>query len=183
VQNLPTDEIRRRFEKSRDFNEIFDAFEAAIRQRIEDIGLYRTLFWNSTLSLEEICMFGEHLAKELPSLAYDAYMWLAYIFEVTRSMDDNFALAIEYYKKAAEVHPGEIDPYLEGADCYNPDLNIPPAAVLIEFLKRGAESVPEPKPLYQRLSILYELTGNDEMSQFYRRKSGAQPQQPGDPAP
>lgn len=183
VEQLSIEEIRRRFEKSRDFNEIFDAFEQAIRRPIDDIELYRTLFWNHTLSLEEICMFGEQLAKELPSLAYDSYMWLANVFEVTRSLDDNFALAIEYYRKAASVRPAEIDPYLDGADCYNPDLNIPSLAVLIEFLKQGTEKVPNPKPLFQRLSIFFELSGNDEMSQFYRRKSGMVPPGQDHPAP
>ncbi|CUS99476.1 hypothetical protein JGI22_00447 [Candidatus Kryptobacter tengchongensis] len=43
-KNLPYEEIRRRFAESKDFNEIFDAVEEAIRQRIEDIELYRLLF-------------------------------------------------------------------------------------------------------------------------------------------
>ncbi|CUT05404.1 hypothetical protein JGI23_01953, partial [Candidatus Chrysopegis kryptomonas] len=48
-KNLPYEEIRRRFLESEDFNEIFDAVEEAIKQKIEDIELYRLLFWNNSL--------------------------------------------------------------------------------------------------------------------------------------
>jgi hypothetical protein len=79
-KNLSYEEIRNRFINSEDFNEIFDAVEEAIRQRIEDIELYRLLFWNNSLSAEAIAMFGEKIANEFPSIAYDVYMWLASVF-------------------------------------------------------------------------------------------------------
>lgn len=167
---LSLEEIRKRFETSKEFNEIFDAFEQAIAQRFEDIELFRQLFWNHTLTPDELCLFGEKLGREFPSLAYDAYMWLANVFEVTYAMYDNYELALEYYKKASSVRPNEPDPYLDAADCYESDLNIPPIAQLIEFLKRGSMSVAAPKPIYQRLTLLYELSGNDEMLKYYRQK-------------
>src|ERR1041385_1869190 len=168
---LTVEEIRKRFELSNEFNEIFDAFEEAIGQGLKDIELYRQLFWNHTLSPDELCLFGEKLAKEFPELAYDTYMWLASVFEVTYSMVDNYELAITYYQKAAASKPGETAPYLDAADCYEPDLNIPPITVLIAFLKQGAEHVLNPKTIYQRLAHLFEMNGNDEMSAFYRRKA------------
>ena len=175
MSDLNHEEIRKRFEQSNSFNDIFEAFEQAMQKRIDDIGLYRSLFWNHTLTLEEICMFGEHLAEQIPAVAYDSYMWLANVFAITQSANDNFALAVKYYQKAASSRPAETSPYLDAADCYNHDLNIPSMDVLIEFLKKGSEIVPAPKPLFQRLSIFFELKGNDEMSQFYRRKAGTEP--------
>jgi len=130
------EDLRLKFSKSTDFNEIFDAFEDALEQRLQDVELYRLLFWNHALTPDELCLFGEKLAREFPNIAYDVYMWLASVFEVTYSSYDNYDLCIEYYKKAAHVKPGEIDPYLDACDCYEPDLKIPPIDILIEFVKR-----------------------------------------------
>jgi tetratricopeptide (TPR) repeat protein len=186
MQKLTVEEIRKRFEQSKEFNEIFDAFEQAIGQGLKDIELYRQLFWNHTLTPDELCLFGEKLAKEFPDLAYDVYMWLASVFEVTYSMYDNYELALQYFRKASAARPSEPDPYLDAADCHEPDLNIPPVTSLIDFLKQGTGAVTVPKPLYQKLARLYEQIGNDEMYFFYRKKaegSGPQPgPQPGPPA-
>ncbi|MCI0706567.1 MAG: hypothetical protein L0Y80_03660 [Ignavibacteriae bacterium] len=162
------EEIRYTFANSADFNELFDAFEEALQQNIQDVELYRLLFWNHSLGPDELCLFGEKLAKEFPAIAYDVYMWLASVFEVTYSSYDNFELAIKYYRRAAGAKPTEIDPYLDACDCYDPDLNIPPADVLIDFLKSGIESVANKKKLLMRLSQLYQLIGDQEQSDYYR---------------
>jgi tetratricopeptide (TPR) repeat protein len=171
MPNFSQEEIRRRFSTSTDFNEIFDAFEDAVVQRIDDVELYRLLFWNNSLTPEELCLFGEKLSQEFPQISYDVYMWLANVFELTYSMYDNYELAVEYYKKAASIKPSEPDPYLDAADCYEPDLNIPPVDVLIDFLKEGSEHVGNPKTVFQRLAYLYQLSGDFEMSEYYRRKA------------
>lgn len=185
MSKLSVDEIRKRFESSNEFNEIFDAFQQAIHQRIDDIELYRQLFWNHSLTPDELCLFGEKLARDFQSLAYDTYMWLANVFEVTYSMFDNYKLALEYYAKAAAVRPSELAPYLDAADCYEPDLNIPPIDSLLEFLRLGEELVHAPKAIYQRLAYLYSIVGDHEQSEKYRRKadegllsSGEQPPAP-----
>ena len=74
MSNLSIEEIKKRFELSKEFNEIFDAFEDAITQRIEDMEVYKLLFWNPTLTPDELCLFGEKLAQDFPSLAYDTFM-------------------------------------------------------------------------------------------------------------
>lgn len=162
------DEIRFTFANSTDFNEIFDAFEEALAQKIQDVELYRLLFWNNSLAPDELCLFGEKLAKEFPDISYDTFMWLASVFEVTYSSYDNFELAIKYYRKAAQARLTEADPYLDAADCYDPDLNIPPIDVLIDFLKEGVKQVTNKKTLLQRLSYLFQLIGDQEQSDFYR---------------
>jgi tetratricopeptide (TPR) repeat protein len=176
MSKLTVEEIRKRFELSREFNEIFDAFEQALEQRLDDMEMYERLFWNHTLTPDELCLFGEKLAKEFPPLAYDTYMWLAEVFEVTYSMFDNYELALTYFIKAAQVNPTGLAPYLKAASCYEPDLNIPPVDQLIEFIKKGAEHVVQAKVLYEKLIHFYDIVGNDEMRSFYRRKAeGEQP--------
>jgi tetratricopeptide (TPR) repeat protein len=162
------DEIRFKFANSTDFNELFDAFEDALTQRLQDVELYRLLFWNHSLGPDELCLFGEKLAKEFPALAYDVYMWLASVFEVTYSSYDNFELAMKYYRKAAAANPSHVDPYLDACDCYDPDLNIPPADLLVEFLKQGLGTVSNKKALLLRLAHLFQLMGDQEQSDYYR---------------
>jgi tetratricopeptide (TPR) repeat protein len=165
------EELREKFSKSTDFNEVFDAFEDALEQQLEDVELYRLLFWNHALTPDELCLFGEKLAREFRSIAYDVYMWLASVFEVTYSSYDNYDLCIEYYRKAAHVKPTEPDPYLDACDCYEPDLNIPSIDVLIDFVKSGLEHVKNQKSLYSRLSYLYQLAGDNDLSEYYRQKA------------
>ena len=185
MSRLPIEEIRRRFESAKEFNEIFDAFGQALEQQIDDIELYRLLFWNPTLTPDELCLFSEKLAREFPHVAYDAYMWLASVFAVTYSMFDNYELALAYYQKAAAARPSAPDPYLDAADCHEPDLNIPPLSQLISFLKAGIRHVPEPLALYVKLAHLYELDGNDEMNKYFRMKAneGHQPSSPEESPP
>lgn len=171
MRTYTVEEIRRCFSTSSDFNEIFDAFQSALTQHIKDVEPYRLLFWNHSLTPDEVRLFGEKLATEFPDLAYDVYLWLASIFEVTYSSSDNYELALHYYKKAAFAKPDEPDPYLDACDCYEPDLNIPPLSSLIEFVKHGVVRVRNPRSLYKRLSHLYELAGDIEQSETYRRKS------------
>ncbi len=171
MSKLTIDEIRKRFDSSKEFNEIFDAFEQALEQRIDDIEVYKLLFWNNSLKAEELCLFGEKLAKEFTHISYDAYMWLANVFEVTHSVYDNYELALRYYRKAADAKPDVPEPYLDAADCYEHDLKIPPLHSLIDFLKQGAGTVTQPRELHKRLSNLYELAGNDEMCKYFKRKA------------
>jgi len=168
MRTFSVEEIRRCFSSSTDFNEIFDVFQSAIAQNMKDVEPYRLLFWNHSLTPDEIRLFGEKLAAVFPDLAYDVYLWLASIFEVTYSANDNYELAVQYYQKAALARPAEPDPYLDACDCYDPDLNIPPISVLIEFLKRGAEKVPNPANLHRRLAQLYQIAGDDTLSEYYR---------------
>jgi len=105
---MTLDEIKRRFEFSTDFNEIFDAFEVALALKVRDLDLYRLLFMNPSLSPDELCLFGEKLAREVEGIAFEIYGWLARVFEATHSMLDNYELTFEYYRKAAAVRPEEV---------------------------------------------------------------------------
>lgn len=165
------DDIRKTFSSSTDFNEIFDVFQSALTQKIKDVELYRLLFWNQSLTADEIRLFGEKLAAEFHDLAFDVYLWLASVFEVTTAANDNYELALQYYQKASAIRPSEPDPYLDACDCYDPDLNIPPLGVLVEFIRRGLEHVENPAQLYKRMASLFELAGDVEQSEHYRRKA------------
>lgn len=180
MQAPTPEDIRRCFATSTDFNEIFDVFQSALAQKIRDLELYRQLFWNHSLTNDEIRLFGEKLAGEFTDLAYDVFLWMASVFEVTST--DNFELALHYYQKAAAARPEESDPYLDACDCYDPDLNIPPIDQLIDFLKRGTATAAHPGALYRRLAYLYGLAGDVEQSDLYRRRAEETAPDPGEPA-
>jgi hypothetical protein len=163
------DDIRTIFATSDDFNQIFEAFEDAVSQKLSDVDLYRRLFWNSALSPDEVCLFGEKLAHEFESLAYDVFMWMASVFEVTYSSYDNFELAMRYFRKAAAASPGEVTPYIEASECYEPDINIPPIDQLLAFLRSGIPKVEEKRPLLEQIAYLYEMTGDEDQGRYYRR--------------
>jgi hypothetical protein len=168
---LSRTEIRHIFNESKNFNELFDAFSDALHQGIDDVELYRILFWNDSLGSDELILFGEKLARQYRHLAYDVYMWLASIFEVIFGKKDNFELALSYYQKAAAIRPHEADPYMDACDCYNPDLDIPPAKILIEFLKIGYEFVPINKNICLRLAVLHNAIGETALAEYYRVKA------------
>jgi tetratricopeptide (TPR) repeat protein len=171
MTNLSRDDIRFRFSNSTTFNEIFDAFQSAIQQGIDDIELYRLLFWNDSLTADEIILFGEKLTKVFPPLRYDVYMWMANVFEAVHGTSDNFERALEYYEMAAAVEPSSPDPYIDACDSHDPDLNIPPAKHLIDFLLRGLEFVVEKRPLYLRLMEFYQIVGDNDLAEYYRQKA------------
>jgi hypothetical protein len=169
MRSYSLDEIRQCFSRSTDFNEIFDAFQSALASKLKDLDHYRLLFWNHALSTDEVRLFGEKLAAEFPDMAYEVYIWLASVFEVTSSTQDNYELALEYYKKASHTNPGKPEPYLDACDCYDVDLNIPPVGNLIEFVTTGLDHVRNPVPLYKRLANLYSHAGDQVKSDHYRR--------------
>ena len=171
MPDLSREEIRQRFSSATSFNEIFDAFESAINQHVDDIELYRKLFWNDSLHIDEIILFGEKLTKEFPHHTYDVYMWMANVFEAVFSSEDNFEHSLMYYQKAASVSPAVPDPYLDACDCYDPDLNIPPLETLIDFVKKGLDNVAEKKSLCSHLSYLYHLLGDEDLAEYYRVKA------------
>ena len=179
MRTFTLDEIRHCFSTSTDFNEIFDVFQSALAQRITDLDSYRLLFWNHSLTPDEVRLFCEKLAGEFPALAFDVFLWLAGMFEATYSSSDNHELAVHYYRKAAAANPGAIEPYLRVCDCYDADLCIPPLGGLIEFVLTGLPRVSDPSPLYMRLADLYEYAGDPGQSAFCRMK--AQKRRP--PAP
>jgi hypothetical protein len=181
MRTYSPEEIRQCFSSSTDFNEIFDVFQSALAQRVTEFEPYRLLFWNPSLTPDEVRLFGEKLAGEFPQVAYEVFFWLAGMFEATYSSSDNHELSFHYYRKAAAVSPAEPEPYMKACDCYEPDLNIPPAAALIEFLKSGLPHAADTSPFFTRLGDLYAYIGDADQAFYYRLRAEKPPGEPGDP--
>jgi hypothetical protein len=172
MRNYLPDEIRQCFSSSTDFNEIFDAFQSAMAQKLDDLELYRVLFWNPSLIPDEVRLFGEKIAGVFPGMSFEVYLWLAGMFEATYSMSDNHELAVEYYRKAALANPRADEPFVRLCGIYDPDLAIPPLGELIEFVLRGLPTLENPSRVYQCLGDLYHYAGDPQQAEYYRRKAG-----------
>lgn len=162
------DQLREIFSTSSNFNELSEALEDALAQRLRDTELYRALLTNRSLSIEEMAFFCEKVAQEFPDDALELYLWMAKVFELTKYGRDNYEMAMTYYKKAAALAPDDSRPYLMAAQSYNTNIKLPPLDSLITFLKEGVKHVAAKDEVYTELSRLHELAGNIAMSLLYK---------------
>ncbi len=171
MQEFPTDDIRRLFRDGRDFNELFEAFRKALENNICEVDAYRELFWNSSLEPDELLFFAKKLESAFPNLAYDVYMWLSKVMEARVPNADSIELSFLCLKKACEFNTKSLEPYLSACKLYDHDLKTPDIQGIISFLKEGSSTVNDSQPLFEQLSILYSIAGNDEMAAYYERKA------------
>lgn len=155
------------FKNSKNPDELFDAFDKALKEGIEDLEVYKLLFWNSVLDIDMLSMFIKKLANTFPKIAYDVYMWGAKVIELSFDNVENFEIILNFYKKAAELKPHENEPYIKAADSYNFELKIHPPSIVINFLKKGTTKVKDPSTLYFKLSEFFGKLGNIELKNHY----------------
>ena len=97
-------------------------------------------------------------------------MWLGSFFAAMYSQKDNYELATRYFQKASKARPAEVTPYLNLCDNYDANVNLPPIKELIAFLSAGLEQCKEKRAIIERLIFFYELEGDDEWAEFYKKK-------------
>ncbi len=155
------------FKNSKNPDELFDAFDNALKENIDDLELYKILFWNSALNIDMLSMFIKKLAHTFPHIAYDVYMWGAKVIELSFDNLENYETILNFYKKASEIKPLETEPYIKAADSYNFELKIHPPALIINLLKKGISKVKDPALLYFKLSEVFGKLGNTELKNHY----------------
>lgn len=155
------------FKNSKNPDELFDAFDDAIKNGIDDLEIYKVLFWNPALSLDEVCMFIKKLAQTFSHRSYEIYMWGAYILELSFDDVENFDSILNFYKKASEINPNSVEPYIKALDAYNFDLKVYSPISLINFVKKGLTKVSDPTTIYFKLSEFFGKLGNIELKNHY----------------
>lgn len=155
------------FKNSKNSDELFDAFDNALKENIDDIETYKLLFWNPALDINMLSMFVKKLANTFPNIAYDVYMWGAKVIELSFDNVENYETILNFYKKAADLKPLENEPYIKAIDAYNFELKIHPPAAVINFLKKGITKVKDPSTLYFKLSEFFGKLGNTELKNHY----------------
>jgi len=155
------------FKNSRNPDELFDAFDNALKNGLDDLEIYKVLFWNPVLTLNEICMFVKKLAQTFSNKSYDIYVWAAYVLELSFDEVENFEAILNFYKKASEIKPDSPEPYIKAMDAYNFDLKIHSPTPLINFVKKGLNKVSDITTIYFKLSEFFGKLGNIELKNHY----------------
>ncbi len=153
-------QIEKIFRQSNSANALFDAFENAISNKINDPEVYKTLLSNKTLNIDEVKFYAEVLSRKFSEISYDLYLWTGSILETCTSCDPQSAF--DYYKKALFCKVNDHIPLLKILSMYNPDLDLPPKEEVIKFCSEQAKSVKLKSRVYFALA---EFCGklNDEV--------------------
>ncbi len=171
MQDPSPADLKNEFRNQQGFNDLFEVFRKALERRIDDVDVYRELFWNNSLKSEELFFFAKRLGEVFPHIGFEIYMWLSGVFESRPAEVDSLELAFLCLKKASEFDPKSDEPYRNSCTLFNPDLRIPTLQSIIFFLKSGVDKVEDPVSIYERLSVFYKMDGNDEMFNYFKQKS------------
>jgi len=158
------EEIKKRieniFRNSNSSDELFDAFDEAIKLKITDVEVYKVLLANPALSLDEIKMYTEKLLRELTEHRFQISMWTAKVFENLQTNFDYLEGAINYYIKAIQINPSSHEPLLGLLKLYNYDLELPTNQKILNIIEENLPRVEIKSKVYFALSNLYKKLGN-----------------------
>ena len=169
MDNTTVKELEVIFRTSSSPDELFDAFGIAIKSRIRDQDLYKTLLRNKALSTDEISMFAEKICREFSDLSYNIYFCVGQLFESISSYCKHHDKAFGYYKKAASSQPDFNEPYLAMAKMYNHEFNIPKFESVAQEIESGISIVEIKSPLCFLLANLYHQKGEKDKGLNYQK--------------
>lgn len=159
-------EIETIFRESSSSEELFDAFDNALKLRIRDAELYKILLSNPSLTRDEVKLFAEKLCREFHDISYDICLWVAKIFE-TASTPDAIETALNYYRRAIDFKSDDYKPYLQILKLYNQDIDFPPKEKISGILKKGLSEVQRKSKLCFGIADFYRKMNDAEMNRKY----------------
>jgi hypothetical protein len=162
-------QLEKIFRDSTSSDELFDAFQTALANNINEPYLFEAFLWNKSLSSDEIIMFAEKLSRVYPYMCYDIYMWTARIFESSYTYTEHIDNAVTYYRKAANANPSAHEPYSALVNLYNPEIDYPSSEELSLLLKGAIENVVIKSKICFALASLYQKIKNIDMKIYYIR--------------
>lgn len=159
-------EIEKIFRESTSSEELFDAFQNALKLRIRDPEFYKVLLANISLSADEVKLYVEKLCKEFNDMCYEIYLWAAKVLEnssAPESIDD----ALNYYRRAIEYKSDDYKPYLQILKLYNQDLDLPPKENISTIVRKGLSQVKRKSQLCFGIADFYRKMNDTEMNKKY----------------
>ncbi len=151
-------------------DELFDAFRAAIENKIKDAALYKSLLWNKVLSPDEISMYAEKICKEFPEISYKTFYAVGQILESMSVYGIYHERAFNYFIKASKANTISHEPYVAIAKMYNYELDCPKLKNVVMTLKQGIETVHLKSKVCFALSNIYKKTGDKENEKLYQSR-------------
>lgn len=160
-------QIENIFRTSASPEELFDAFREAINTRVTDIDLYKILLGNPSLSADEIKMYAEKLAKEIPDQTINTFMWTAAVFEHQKDDYEKLEDAIKYYQRSFEHDSTSALPLISLLGLYNFDLETPINKSIVEYVDLHVTSVYQKSRVYFSMANLYKQKENYMLAAKY----------------
>ena len=150
------EKISKIFLTSNSKEEIFDNFQLAIVNEIDDLEIYQTLLANPILSTDEIKLYCGKLCSQFPTLSYELQIWTAQIFENCNTECDCLDNAIDFYHQAFLTNPSN-------------ELSTNPK--IIDIIEEGVKSTNKKSIVYEKLSKIYKQKGNVQRAERYAAKA------------
>ena len=159
--------IENTFRNSTSPDELFDALQDALNEKLDDPEMFKILLGNSALSSDEIRMFTEKLIREYTASAYDLSMWIAQVFGNFSDDYQKLEYALNYYIKATIIQPGNFEPFLKILSLYNYDVDLPTNYKIVEAIESGIALVHLKSKIYYAFSDHYKKIGNLDLAAKY----------------
>ena len=167
MNNDEVNKIEKTFRNSTSSDELFDAFRDALKLNLSDLGLYKILLANPTLSTDEVKLFTEKLIKEISAASFDLSMWAGKVFENRTDYFNNVQDAFFYYERALSHKPDSYEPLLSLLNLYNYEMNLPLNQKIFDIIGRSVSSVTLKSKIYYALSNHYKKCGNSNLEIKY----------------
>lgn len=155
------------FRSSNCSNELFDTFQKAILENKFDFGLYKVLLANPTLTVDELKMYSEQLAKLFKENAFEIFNWAGAVIEAKTDLPYNLEESIEYYQKAIKENEKKNEPLLSMISMYNYEFDMPYNSKIISIVENSVSFVDKKRSVYYALAKLFEKKGNNEKMKRY----------------
>ncbi len=147
--------------------ELFDAFDTALKGNVDNLEIYKILIANPALAIDEIEMYVKTLSEKFPSMKYELFMWTAFALETYTEVSEYLEKATEYYAKAAEIDFSNCEPYISMLKNYDYELKLPVNKMIINFIESRLDLIQCKSKIYYALAEHYGKLGESEKKAFY----------------
>ena len=155
------------FRNSRSPDELFDAFQNAIKINLSDIDTFKILIANPTLTPNEIKMFTEKLLKETPGNALDLLLWTGKVFENHPDNYNHLEETILIYQRALSYKPTSHEPLLKLLHLYNHEIDFPTNQKILDLIDESVAAVDKKSKVYYALAKHYKKCGDPKLEKKY----------------
>lgn len=155
------------FKNSASQDELFDAFDEAVKNNIREFDLYKILLANPYLSADEIKMYAEKILKDSPKNAYSILMWAAKIFENRDRgawcAEDSF----KYYQRAFNCNNTKSEPLIGMLGLYNIEMDSALNKNIISTAEENLQTVEYKSVVYSAMAELFKKSGDLQKASRY----------------
>lgn len=161
------DAIENIFRNSSNRDELFDALQLSLQNRIDNIELYKILLANPILTDDELIMYTEKLCSEFTQHRFELLMWTAKIFETKSYYPESIEKSLHYYIKASQSNPTDYQPYINALKLYVYEIDLTINKQILQFVESSFQVVDKKSIIYYHLSKHYKKAGNDSLAVKY----------------